>query len=121
MAKKSTEIKSLDINIVEEGTHRDCVSAILCEDVFDTNLKRDTWFSGSFEVYPIMFWKNEVIFQMQNHEPIDEYKAAAERVVKEHPDLFSDGYVSNYDGSCPVSVTFKYTDETKSKLKSSKR
>lgn len=122
MAKKSTEIKSLDINRVPEGIRRDCVSAIFCEEVFDTNLYPFTWLSGSStEVYPITFWAQYIEVQLKNDELKDEFEKAVERVAKEYPDLFSNAYICENDGSCPMTARFVYTEETISKLKSSKR
>lgn len=113
-------IKSVDLTKITNLAARDCIRAIFSDKVFDNNLLDYTWTSGcTTTVYPIMFWANEVKIQLKGEgkKHFAPYKLAVERVVKANPKLFEYGYVDRYDGSCPMSVTFKYTDRLKERLK----
>ena len=119
--KKANEIKSVNLDKIDNAAARECVSAILSMRVFDDNLLKYTWTSGCTTiVHPIMFWVNEVNIQLEGNEVMRTiYDRAVNEVVNDNPTLFEYGYVDTYDGSCPMAVTFKYTEELKKRLKES--
>ena len=116
--KPSRVLKLLPNSEIKADAIQECLSAIFKESIFDDDLLDYTWTSGSStEVFPIGFWANEVQIQLKGgREMQTAYEVAAKRVAESNPTIFTAGYVNSYDGSCPMSVTFKYTDETKQKF-----
>ena len=107
-----------DLNRVRNATVRELIKAVLSEKVFNEHLLNYYWLSGeSTEVAPIMVWADEIDFQLNDATLRDEYEQALRSVCNKHQDLFRGGYVSNYDGSCPIYVRFYYADGVLDRIK----
>ena len=97
---------------------KEMAAAVLDDKMIEKHLLTYTWTSGSSTVvYPIMIWKKEITLQMDGNEKNrDAYNKAIARVCTKYPHLFCNGWVSNYDGSCPMSISFSYTNQTLERL-----
>lgn len=101
---------------------KEMVGAVLSDPMLEKHLLDHNWLSGSStEVYPITIGKKDITLQMnESGKRFKEayYKAIA-RVCAKYPHLFCHGYVS-YDGSCPMSVTFAYTNQVLEEMENGK-
>lgn len=108
-------LKAVEERSVQSEVQKAMVRAIAEENVITKRIYPRVWISGSVtEVYPIMFWRTDVVLQMAN---IVGVSKAVQRIVEKHPDLFRNGYVTKSDGSCPATITFKYSDSALANIK----
>lgn len=64
------------------------------------------WISGSSTtVYPITVWEDTIVLQWSCRKSY--FGKFIQRIVRENPDILSDGWFAKHDGSCPAEIVFK--------------
>lgn len=68
-------------------------------------LEKHSWLSGSStEVHPITVWQDTIVLQWTC--PKAYFGKFIQRIVRENPDVLTDGWFAKHDGSCPAEIIF---------------
>ncbi len=109
-----------DLSRLHDAIAYDVFKAILADKTMQKHIIDYEWLSGSSTyVYPIDMYLYEVKCQVdtKNKKYLEK---AMERIVKGNPDLFCDAWFWKSDGSCPSTVSFKYSDTLLERIKNKK-
>lgn len=72
-------------------------------------INRTPWISGSSTVvYPIQIWAVSKIVEIQVLKGAYRLRHRIDKIVSEHPDIFSVALFCESDGSCPDTIKFWY-------------